>query len=244
MKNKRYEFLDELRGFSIFNMIIYHALWDLVNIFNCNWAWFDSVAVEIWQQFVCCIFIILSGFCVPLSKHSYKRGIVVFSAGIAVSAATIAVTPESRIIFGVLTLLGSCMLITKLTEPLLKKINRYIGFIISISLFLITKNIGNGYIGFGRLQIYHLPDFLYKNLFTAFIGFPSSNFYSTDYFPLLPWFFLFVSGYFLHHIFKQHNLFSHLSASRIKFLAWLGRHSLIIYMVHQPIIYFLLSLCF
>ena len=43
-----------------------------------------------------------------------------------------------------------------------------------------------------------LPQSLYANYFTAFFGFYPDWFYSTDYFGLLPWLFLFWAGYYLH----------------------------------------------
>lgn len=79
---------------------------------------------------------------------------------------------------------------------------------------------------------------------TAYLGLPPSEFYSTDYFSLLPWAFLFASGYFLYQIFEEKDLLRHLhlGSRGLKPAKWLGRHSLVIYMIHQPALYLLLSL--
>ena len=122
--------------------------------------------------------------------------------------------------------------------------NPYIGFMVMITLLLVTHNLNDGYLGFGNVIIAKLPEAWYANDVTAFFGFPTKAFFSADYFPLLPWIFLFWSGYFLQGIFDRLGLMKALSAFRIKPLEWLGRHSLVIYMLHQPLIYGILYLIF
>lgn len=236
---KRYNAIDALRGFSIINMMIYHTIWDLVYIFGFNWAWYRSHAAYIWQQFICYTFIILSGLCIPLSKRKLKRGITVFIFGIVISIVTIIAMPQDKVIFGILTLIGSCMMLIIPIEKILKRINPYYGITINIFLFIVTRNINRGYLIF-----YKLPQFLYKNMLTAYIGFPPASFSSTDYFALFPWIFLFISGYFLYYILDENNLLCKLEKSRFAPLEWMGQHSLMIYVFHQPVIYFLLYLLF
>lgn len=237
MSSKRYSALDAIRGVALLNMILYHAVWDLVYIFDCNWRWYHSPAAGIWQQIICCTFIFLSGFCQPLGKKTIQRGVVVFLFGAVISAVTIVIMPENRVIFGVLTLLGSCMLLIKLLEPLMKRYNPLLGFITSILLFIFTKNINQGYLGFGAFRMLEPPGSWYSNWATAYLGFPMRGFYSTDYFSLFPWIFLFAAGYFLYGLWSRQKLLSHLEPSKIKSLEWVGKRSLGIYMIHQPVLY-------
>lgn len=242
MERKRYYILDTIRGFTLLNMIAYHAIWDLVNIFDLNWQWYHSEGAHIWQQFICCTFIMLSGFCRPLGRSSLKRGLIVFASGALISLATIIFMPESRIVFGVLTLIGSCMIISSFTENIVKKIPPVIGFIVSVAVFNMFRHISKGYIGPKDIRIIELPDFLYKNNITSYLGFPHESFFSTDYFPLFPWIFLFLSGIFLFYTAQRYDLLKLLERSLSKPIEWLGRHSLIIYMIHQPVIYAVLYL--
>ena len=100
-------------------------------------------------------------------------------------------------------------------------------------------------LGFEGFVLCPLPATLYRNLLTTYLGFPHRGFFSTDYFPLLPWFFLFVTGYFLHRVLDQRNLTQRLFArGRVPVLNWMGNHSLIIYLLHQPILYGLCLLFF
>ena len=88
-----------------------------------------------------------------------------------------------------------------------------------------------------------VPDFLYRNLITAYLGFPGPGFYSTDYFSLLPWSFLYLCGYELHMILKSVGfLDAPFMRKGPEPLAFLGRHSLLIYLLHQPVLYALMML--
>lgn len=240
MERKRYHTLDTLRGIALLNMIAYHAVWDLVNIFHLDWKWYHSEGAHIWQQFICCTFILLSGFCQPLGRKNLKRGIIVFLAGAAVSVATIIFMPESKIMFGVLTLIGSCMILSSFAGSILRKCNPTISIIINLILFITFRHISKGYIGFGGSILFELPHKLYRNLITAYFGFPAHDFYSTDYFPLFPWIFLFAAGYFLFFIAEKNKLLKYLEPSRFQPIEWLGKHSLEVYIIHQPAIYLIL----
>lgn len=241
---RRCHVLDALRGVAILNMAVYHAIWDLVYIFGFDWRWYQSPAAYLWQQAICCTFIFLSGFCLPFSRRGIKRGIIVFLSGAVVSAVTILFTPESRILFGVLTLIGSCMMLLSFAKPLLERCPAAAGLSVSLLLFLLTKNISSGYLGFGPWNLWRLPEAWYSGWLTTYLGLPMPGFFSTDYFALMPWLFLFAAGYFLHPIAWKRGWFTALEHSFSKPLEWTGRHSLLIYMLHQPILYLLLSVLF
>ena len=83
-----------------------------------------------------------------------------------------------------------------------------------------------------------LCDECYADLFTTYLGFPAPGFWSTDYFSILPWFFLYTVGYFLYGLSK--NRLQLLTKSICPPLGWIGRKSVIIYMLHQPLVYGLL----
>ncbi|NBI61552.1 DUF1624 domain-containing protein [Clostridiales bacterium] len=245
MTGKRYAALDGIRGIALFNMLLYHAVWDLVHLFGFDWLWYQSQPAYIWQQSICWTFIFLSGFCQPLGRSwqsKLKRGGLVFLAGLFISAATALAAPESLVLFGILTLIGSCMMLFVPLEFAFKKCPPTIGLTVSFAAFLLTKNINQGYLGLDCWNLAALPERWYHNWATAYLGLPAPEFHSTDYFPLLPWACLFAAGYFLYQIFAEKELLHHLESSRMRPVEWLGRHSLIIYMIHQPVLYLLLSL--
>ncbi|MBR5486297.1 MAG: DUF1624 domain-containing protein [Oscillospiraceae bacterium] len=240
-KRTRYHLLDSLRGLNLLSMIIYHAVWDLVYIFGMEWKWFYGTAAYVWQQMVCWTFILLSGFCWSMSKRPLKRGMVVLTASFLLSLVTIAAVPQQKVLFGVLTLLGSSMIIMTAADKLFIKVKPVYGFIVFSLLFILTRNVSDGIISFGKITLFSLPPEWYKNFFTAFLGLPFSGFWSTDYFPLVPWFFLFSAGYFIHKSVKDKlGIIAHCKGCG--FLNFMGKHSLVIYLIHQPVIYGIFTL--
>ena len=221
----RYALLDELRGLDLVSMMFYHGCWDLVYLFGIQADWYYGLPGHLWQQSICWVFILLSGFCVQLGHHTLRRGAQVFGAGALVTAVTLLFMPEDRVVFGVLTLLGSAMLLTGLLEKPLRHIPP-----------------AAGYLGFGSLCLW-LPRTLYANYVTAYFGFYPWWFYSTDYFALLPWLFLFWVGYFLYGVVGRQRM-EFLRRSVCPPLGWLGRHSLLLYLLHQPVIYGVLLVAF
>lgn len=196
-------------------------------------------AGRLWQQTICWVFILLSGFCVPLGHRTLKRGAQVFAAGALVTVVTLVFMPEDRVVFGVLTFLGSAMLLTGVLEPLLKKVMPAVGLAVSAVLFAVCYPVGLGWVGLGGWKLM-LPQSLYANYFTAFFGFYPDWFYSADYFGLLPWLFLFWAGYYLHKAVGRRRM-EPLRRSVCPALGWMGRHSLLLYLLHQPVIYGVLS---
>ena len=255
---QRFHILDEIRGITLCSMIAYHAVWDLVYMFDRDWTWYRSDFAYIWQQSICWTFILLSGFCFSLGKKKLRRGLIVFGAGVVISFVTELFMPQNRIRFGVLTLLGSNMLIMAFVE----RAKEWIGsrndkestnkreqsggrlgiwkIVITFVLFAITKRINYGVLGFADVKLADLPNTLYTfGDVGNFLGFTEMTFYSTDYFSLIPWFFLFLTGYFLHKWFEQKEWIDIL-ANMLSLGRWwrpLGKHSLLIYMLHQPVIY-------
>ena len=242
---QRLHFLDALRGFTLINMIAFHGLWNLVYLFGIRADWYMGTPGYLWQQWICWTFILLSGFCWNFSRNHLKRGVLVFGGGLLVTAATCIAMPESRIVFGVLTCIGSCMLLMIPVEKGAKKIPAPVGLLLSFGLFILLRNVSDRSLGFEGWVICPLPESLYRNLLTAYLGFPPRSFFSTDYFPLLPWFFLFLTGYFLFRFLEERKLNEMLFArGNVPVLNWLGRHSLIVYLLHQPVLYGLCLLLF
>lgn len=220
----RYALLDELRGLDLVSMMLYHACWDMMFLFGIWMDWYIGWPGRLWQQTICWVFILLSGFCLPLGHRPLRRGLIISGAGVLVTA---------------VTLLGAAMLITGLLQPLLQKIPAWAGLVVSLLLFAATYHTQDGFWQLGPWQML-LPGVWYANLFTAFFGFFPRGFFSTDYFPLLPWLFLFWAGYYLHKAVGRRRM-EPLRRSVCPALGWMGRHSLLLYLLHQPVIYGVLS---
>lgn len=245
MENRgRYLLLDSLRGVALISMILYHTIWDMVYLFGVHITWFETPIEFVWQQSICWSFILISGFTWSLGKRHIKSGIQVLGASFLVTVVTIVFMPRSLVWFGVLSLLGTAMLVMIPLDKVLRKVNPYVGVIVSFGVFLVMRNINQGVFGVGNLVLGKVPQSWYANYITAYLGFPPENFFSTDYFSILPWFFLYLTGYFLFPIFHDRNARKVWSGKGLGFLNWFGQHSLLIYLLHQPVVYGILYLIF
>lgn len=229
--------LDTIRGITLLSMMLYHTCWDLVFLFGKKIPGYSGLGGYVWQQSICWTFILLAGFCWSLGSHHLKRGLIVFGSGILITFVTLLVMPESRVIFGVLTLIGSCMLLLIPMEKLLLKVRTEIGLAGSFLLFLLFRNVNTGYLGSGNWNILKLPDGFYENLFTTYLGFPQKGFFSADYFSLFPWFFLFLTGFYLYQLVQKTHMMEKLFSWRVPGFDVIGRHSLLIYLLHQPAVF-------
>ncbi len=230
--------LDTLRGFLMVNMIAYHGMWDLVYLFSVRANWYSGTPKYLWQQCICWTFILLSGFCWTMSRDHLRRGALVFGGGVLIWLVTNILMPENRILFGILTCIGSCVLLMIPLEKLLGKIPALVGLMLSFGLFLLLRDCPRGNLGFEGLVVAPLPRWLYRNDLTAYLGFPGPDFFSTDYFSLIPWLFLFITGYFLNRVLTEKGLTARLFAGApVPVLGWIGRNSLLVYLLHQPVLY-------
>lgn len=240
-EKRRYELIDSIRGLTLISMMAYHGIWDLVYLFGLKWNWYLGEGAYLWQQSICWTFIFLSGFCWSFGKRPFKRGVTVFLGGMLISLVTGLFMPENRVLIGILTFLGTAMLVMIPLDKLLCKIPKLFGMIISFLLFLLTRNVNNGFLGFENFNFCRLPAALYRGTFSAFFGFPGAAFFSTDYFSLFPWLFLFICGYFFFSVAKRHKLLERYCTFGIKPLVIIGKYSLPVYILHQPLLYLVMS---
>ncbi len=238
----RYHLIDGLRGLGVLMVLFYHGTWDMVSIFGHSWSWFRSDFMGWFQIIGCCLFILVSGFCWPMGKRHLRRGLQVFGWGVAVSVVTYFAMPSSFILFGILTFFGSVMLLMMVLSPALQRIPPWVGFVLAWVLYGMFLGVNDGYLTIPFYGVLPLPEVLYQGYLGTFLGFTAPRFYSSDYYPILPSLFVFLAGYFLYYGVKHWGALWQGLRLNIKPLSFLGRHSLIIYVLHQPVIYGVLYL--
>ena len=242
MDNKRLDLIDTYRGITIISMILFHFCW-FANAFGMliSTETLYGLPFTIWERTICCSFIFISGFSFSLGSHQKKNGLVILGLGIAITILSVVFTDDLYDIFGVLWLIGIAMLSTIVLDkiyPDVFKQNKLINLlflIVSIALVVFMWNINNGYLGLRSIVALDLPAGLYKNYFTTLLGFPFKGFYSVDYFSIFPWVFLYYAGYFMHKI-TANTVFENMIMKKgIPFLNVIGRHSLLIYIIHPVV---------
>ena len=108
---------------------------------------------------------------------------------------------------------------------------------------LSRNTIKRGFIGLGAglitmlFGLIKLPAALYQYDFLAPIGIYSNNFKSADYFSIIPWLFVFLFGAFIGELAKEEKFPKGMYKQRSKFLCFVGKNSLWVYILHQPAIY-------
>ena len=218
---RRFDVLDAWRTLAIVLMVAYHFLYDLYifGVISANQLF--SAPLNVLERFICCSFILLAGASARFSRNNLRHGLVVLGAGLVVEIG--AAVAGHTIRFGVLMLLGSSMVLWHFLGKGLQKLPGW------------SVAAGSGVLFFaarwwtGRTAV-SVP-WLYP------LGFTAPGFYSADYFPLLPWFFLFLIGTALGGWCLAHRENRLLAVRLPGVLTWPGRHSLIIYVLHQPVLY-------
>lgn len=243
----RLRFLDGYRGIMILSVALYHGLYDLVYMFGISMPWYSSPAADAWQEIMCCSFILIAGLSNSFTRKPFFRALKLLGCAAVLTLVTWVAMPDYIVVFGILHCLGVMSLVTIPVSRLLKRASggRLVLLTVIFALvFLLTFSLYRGKIG-GFGMYLHLPSVLYESSWLFWLGFPSPAFSSSDYFPLIPYGFLYLAGCSLGALGSKEGFprwMYTFSFGRV--LEWLGKNSLWIYMAHQPIIYGVLWLFF
>jgi len=236
---KRFWEIDFLRGLAIIMMILYHSLYDLAYFGGYNLGSHPDF-LAYFARAIATIFILLVGVSLTLSlsrtekiqksgRKLYlkylKRGVKIFSWGLIITLITWISLREGFVLFGILHLIGISII---LAYPFLKLCywNLLLG-IVFISLGIYLKNL------------------TFDFHWLVWLGLMPDRFYTVDYFPIFPWFGVILIGVFFGNMLypdykRRFNLFDMANLTFIRLFCFLGRHSLLIYLIHQPILIILL----
>ena len=240
-KTQRVPFIDEVRGFAIICMVVYHFFYLYLSMFPVNIPFFYSKTMYVIWAIFAGSFIFISGTACRFSRNNLERGVICFGCGILVTVVTQIATPEMAIRFGILHMLGISMILYHFLAKIPKKVPTKIAVPILSLLFFLTYNIRSKFIYIPFIGSIIIPQGIYELNFFP-IGFYSPDFSSSDYFSLFPWFFLFFLGTYFGRVVLDKKLPEFFYKSHIKPLALIGRNTMIIYLLHQPIIYAVLTL--
>lgn len=237
----RYRLIDALRGLSLLNMLAYHFLYDIIVIYGRDARWALQPAVVAWERYICCSFILIAGISLNFSRHAWRHGVLVSVCGIVITAVTAIAIPGQVIVFGVLTFIGAAILLVQALRRLLERCNPFTGAAVSLLLFAFFYGMPVAHtVGFFDVPLLRLPDALYRFRPLAAVGLPDAGFYSTDYFPLIPWLFLFACGFFGWRALVSLNA-DRFFVRGVPLLDVVGKYTLWIYLIHQPL---LMGVCF
>lgn len=233
-ERRRVGLYDTLRGIAIIYMVFYHTL---VILEMLGFSWASPVLYS--QRIIVTVdrgmFIVLSGICCCMSRNNALRGAKLLGVSILFTLATVIVDYRAPVTFGILHLLSVSILIFSATEKWLRKLPKLSMAALCTLLYAFTYNTKKGYFGFLNLTVAVPEKLMYKSRLFVF-GFLDGTYAALDYFPLLPYLFMFLAGVFLGMWLAKRKL-PEFAYKETHFLGFLGKHSLFIYIIHQPIIY-------
>lgn len=223
-------------------MVVYHFFYDLIDGQILFAPFFYSRPMNMIRDIFAGLFMFISGISCLLSRNNLRRGILCMGAALLVTAASALFFPEMPIRFGILHLLGICMILYGLLEPISHKMKPVGGFILCVLLFFLTFGVRQGFIGIPALLEISIPQIFYQtDVFFPF-GILTEGFVSGDYFPLFPWMFCFFAGSFFALWYRRRHIPAWIYRTHIPFLALAGKNTLWIYLLHQPVLFVILIL--
>ena len=223
---QRYKEIDFLRAIAIVLMVLFHFVYDLrefvgVNIDYQSPFWFTAGKMS------ALLFIVLSGLSSGLSGSPVRRGFKVLIYGMGITVVTYVFMKEEYVRFGILHFLGVAMILS----PLLLKLSPRLLWILAGSI---------AFLGFWFKTL------VVKTSFLLPLGLMREGFSTIDYYPLFPYLAANIIGILVYQRFYAQRKIttpSNFSIQRYpmrnwripKWIQWLSRNSLGIYLVHQPI---------
>lgn len=224
--------LDLVRTLALALMIAYHTIFDLRVFFA---AGPDPLAPQ-WRLLAivaATLFLLCSGTSVKLALHTKpayarwpwlrQRLLRVGAAAFLVTVVSAVVLPHSFVQFGILhcIVIGSLFVFGTQSWQ-----NKYV-LLLSMSMLL--------------APLAFPEPVVHRSFAWLVLGWPSADFQSVDYFPLLPWSGILLAGTTLIPLFQiAERILPAVTTKQLWYATWPGRYSLMIYLVHQPIILLIL----
>ncbi len=224
--------VDFLRGLAVILMIASNIATDLVYFNSYSPAY--PVFWQILAYAAASTFLFLVGVSLTLSfcrakitgrakfRKYLKRGAKIFSLGLAITIMTYIFIRNDFIVFGVLHFIGIAVV---LSYPFLKCKHRYLPLFFGL-VFIVLGVLAKG--------------ITMNSPWLLWLGLMPQGFRSIDYFPVLPWFGVVLAGIFtgnlLYRDYKRRFSIPEISNHTSRLFCFLGRHSLVIYLLHQPVL--------
>lgn len=223
---KRLLHLDIYRGLAVVLMVIFHFAYDL-HYFGFIDA--DTTKVAFWIELrlvILSLFLSAVGMSLYLvyskkfNPSKYKKRLLLLGiASVIISVVTYFIFPKTWIYFGVLHMI----FVASLIGPIFTKKPNVAG---ALGVFIIALYLSG-------LRMTPLYDLLQAPLYLPM-------YHTEDLVPLIPWFGVVLLGVFAMH----HKLLEIIPLPQHKYLekfSWIGKHTLAIYLIHQPVLFAILA---
>jgi uncharacterized membrane protein len=233
-KSPRILLIDTLRGIALIAMATYHLTWDLEFFGYLDPGTATQGFFRIYARSIASSFLFLAGVSLVLAHGRtirwpsfWKRLAIVAGAALAISVATYVAFPHGWIYFGILHNIA----VSSVIGLLFLRLPLAIGIL--VPLLIVAAMIANASIAPGILS-----SSAFDTRWLSWLGFAELPPRSNDYVPLFPWLAALLAGVAIARIALARGWNFRLAdiQRRDTLLAKAGRHSLIVYLVHQPVL--------
>ena len=220
----RIDAIDTLRGVAICLMIVYHFSYDLraYGVTSSDfghdpfWLSLRALIVSAFMSLVG-VSLVLAERAHATRRHFWRRIAVIAACALVVTLASSLAFRQTFIYFGILHAIAVSSV---LVAPLVRRPRAALA-------------IGVAVVAAGL--VWSNPWFDARPL--SWIGFVTTKPATEDYVPLAPWAGVVAIGIAVGHWLARHPLHALARLGRApRWLQWLGRHSLLVYMIHQPLL--------
>lgn len=226
---------DAWRGLSVLSMVLFHYCYDLKYLSGLSLSWFAPPLQDVWRASISWSFIFIAGCMCAHSRDNLRRAGVyaIFAVGIFVATALAGV--DVPISFGVIYCMAACTFVAWSLERLHAVPRGYVAAACLFAGFVLLLGLPQGWLGIGPARV-ELPAALYSTEWFSWLGLPGPRFASGDYYPLLPYLLLYLAGSACGRTWRAHGYPEWAYRDVARPLQLVGRHALLVYVVHQPIL--------
>lgn len=230
---------DVVRGFSVISMVLFHLCYDLRFIVGADLAWFAPPLQDIWRASISWTFLFVAGCMCPLSRSNLRRALQYAAVALAIWVVTTLAAVDTPISFGIIYCMAACTFVAWALKELGWLPRGPLAAAILFVLFVALLGLPDGVVGIGPVTV-ELPQALYETEWLSWLGLPGPSFASGDYYPLLPYLLIYLAGAALGTFWAERGYPAWAQDAHVAPLSLVGRHALLVYVVHQPV---LLALC-
>ena len=226
---------DVVRGAAVVSMVAFHLCYDLKFIAGVELGWLAPPLQDVWRCSISWTFLFVAGCMCPLSRNNFRRALVYGAVAVCIWVVTTIAAVDTPISFGIIYCMAACTLVASLLGRAHALPRGPVAAAVLIVVFLALQGLRDGTVGLGPLTR-ELPRELYETPWLAWLGLPGGGFSSGDYYPLLPYLALYLAGAALGSTWARIGYPTWAREARLEPLTWIGRHALLIYAAHQPVL--------
>ena len=240
----RIRLLDFSRSVAVLAMVFYHFVYDLGDFGYVNMITVINGSWKLFAQSIGCSFLFISGlsFWVMASRgiswpKYTKRLVFLIASAVLVSGVTYIQFRSAFIFFGILHLLAACSIFALIIYrlPVIVLFSLAIGLYVAPDFYFSSDYYSD-----------KINDTIFVQKYISWTGLYNGRTGSVDFYAFMPWSAAFVFGLGFGKLLVKHNYSTRISPLSFKeektnkpfaALLWIGRNSLLVYLIHQPLLY-------